>query len=73
MRDSLREKLARLEHEQWMSWALTLLEEEQLSQTRAERWKMFLVPYDELPEFVKEFDREWADKVLAVINKYFRM
>ncbi len=62
------EIIAEIEHEQWMSWAESLMTEEKLSEERRERWEQFLVPYDELPEDVKEHDRVWARKVLDAIS-----
>lgn len=64
------EELSKLEHDQWMEWASTLMAKEQLSEARCERWQKFMVPYSELPEDVKEFDRAWARKSAAVILKY---
>lgn len=56
---SLLERLAEIEHEQWMQWARTLMEKEgALSEERKERWRSLFVPYDELPEEWKEFDPE---------------
>ena len=64
------EELSRLEHDQWMEWASSLMAKEQLSEARCERWKQFMVPYEQLPDDVKEFDRVWARKSAAVIIKY---
>jgi len=64
----LLEKLAALEHEQWVTWAQTILSQETISDDRAGRWSNFFVPYEELDEETKEFDRIWARKVLEVIN-----
>jgi hypothetical protein len=58
-----REALAAIEHEQWMTWAEAVAPE--VDGLRAERWQAYMVPYAELPEDVKEYDRKWADKVLA--------
>lgn len=67
--DGALERLAELEHEQWMTWARTILETEpDLSAGRRERWGPMLVPYADLPEDVKEFDREWARKALEVVK-----
>ena len=66
---TLLEKLAALEHDQWIAWAKTVAETEpNLSEGRVQRWEKYFVPYEELSEEVKEFDREWAKKVLEVIN-----
>lgn len=61
------ERLAELEHEQWMNWSLAVADE--VSSERRERWKKYWVPYDKLPEDVKEQDREWARKVVGVLRK----
>lgn len=66
---TLLEKLAALEHEQWEAWAKTILTQESISPERADRWQQFFVPYKELDEATKEFDREWARKVLKIINE----
>jgi hypothetical protein len=62
----LREKLAALEHEQWEAWSRTVAEQG-LTPDRLERWKRFWVPYDQLSEDVKDYDRHWADKVLKIL------
>lgn len=65
----IREKLAELEHEQWVKWSSELVDKEKLSTERVERWKTMWIPYDKLTDEQKDQDREWADKVLAVFNK----
>ena len=68
---SLKEELAALEHEQWMSWASDLmLSEEKLSDERIKRWSLFMVPYEDLPDTFKNSDRVWAEKVWAIIEKH---
>lgn len=64
--DSLLERLADLEHEQWMKWSKDIASKESLSEERLARWKACWVPYADLSEEMKEFDREWARKVLAL-------
>jgi len=64
----LLEKLAELEHDQWMHWATGLMQSEELSKERKQRWKKYLVPYINLDEETKEFDRIWARKVIKIIN-----
>ncbi len=62
------EQLAELEHEQWAHWAQTLIDTEpSLSESRVERWKKYLVPYSELSEEVKNYDREWAERVVGIL------
>jgi hypothetical protein len=67
MDDELLERLAALEHEQWTAWSQTVADE--VSEERRRRWAAYWVPYPELPEEVKEQDREWARKVLKALGK----
>lgn len=62
------EKLAELEHNQWVEWSKDLAAKEKLSPERLARWKQFWVPYTKLPEDVKEQDRIWARKVIVVVR-----
>lgn len=67
--NDLLEKVAALEHEQWMHWARDVLKNEpQLSDSRMRRWRSLLYPYEELPEEAKELDREWARQVLEIMS-----
>jgi hypothetical protein len=52
------EELAALEHKQWMQWSRSVADE--VDADRVDRWRPYWVPYDELPDEVKELDREWA-------------
>ncbi len=63
----LLERLAELEHEQWVAWARAVADE--VGPERRRRWQAFWVPYAELPEDVKELDRAWARKVLELLEK----
>lgn len=65
--EELLEKLAAIEHKQWMGWAKNILETEDISPERAERWKELFVPYEELSEEMKEKDRVEARKVIAAM------
>lgn len=67
----LRERLAELEHEQWISWVETIIATEPISNVRKDRWTTFMIPYVELAEEIKEHDRVWADKVLAIMTDYY--
>jgi len=63
------ESLAELEHEQWMKWADTIMQTEKISDARFARWASCMISYAELTEEMKEFDREWARKALAILRK----
>lgn len=65
-RTEILERLARLEHEQWMGWSKAVVDE--VSPDRREQWEKYWVDYDELPENIKELDREWARRVLEEIE-----
>ena len=66
------DKLAEIEHRQWVRWATTLIKEEPgLSESRKARWSKLLVPYSELSEEWKEYDREWARHVLREVRLQF--
>ena len=69
MKEELIEKLAELEHKQWMEWSQDIVRKEKhLSQKRFLRWTSLWVPYQELSEEMKEEDRKWAKKVLEIIR-----
>jgi hypothetical protein len=64
--DHLLEKLAELEHEQWVFWSRGVAGE--VSEERRQRWQRWWVPYAQLPEEIKEDDLVWARKVLALLE-----
>jgi hypothetical protein len=64
------ERLAALEHDQWMHWARALLADEPgLSPERTARWRAAMVPYADLSETDKDLDRAWARRALAIITE----
>ncbi len=67
-RKEIREELAELEHEQWIEWARSLMERENLSLDRVERWNKLMIPYLQLTEEQKDQDRIWADKSLLKLD-----
>lgn len=68
---SLLEELAALEHEQWQEWALNILDSEQISESRANRWRdTAFKHYSQLTEEQKDQDRKYAERVLWVIKKH---
>lgn len=70
-KNTLIEKLAELEHDQWVEWSKNLVEKETLSPNRVTRWSLYWVPYSQLPEKVKEQDRVWARKALNLISSFY--
>jgi hypothetical protein len=64
--EELLERLAELEHEQWVAWARAVAGE--VSAERRTRWQAFFVPYAELTEQAKEEDRIWARRVLELLH-----
>lgn len=78
--EELIERLAELEHKQWMEWSKSVLDEimGDPMKTKAEmrddihelhqRWLEYWKPYSELPEEAKEKDREWARKVIQKLE-----
>ena len=80
--EELIEKLAALEHEQWAHWTKYMLDNVDTSPVpdaigggvhiykgAVERWRRQIdTPYDQLSEKEKESDREWARKVLGVLD-----
>lgn len=70
MRDC-QEELAALEHEQWVEWSKAVACE--VSDERVLRWRKYWKPYSELDDDVKAKDRNWALRVLKIIDKlYYR-
>ena len=63
------ERLAELEHEQWINWSKNIVESESISEKRKRRWQKLWCPYNELSEEMKNLDREWARKVVAIIKE----
>jgi hypothetical protein len=67
MDEELLERLAEVEHEQWMAWSQSVAAE--VSAERRQRRQSCWVPYADLPEEVKELDRLWARKVLEALHR----
>ncbi len=65
---ALLEDLAALEHEQWAKWTDKV--QFYVPPVHYYRWQKYRIPYIELPDDVKELDREWARKVLDVLAKH---
>ena len=63
------EKLADLEHKQWIKWSKALVQIKQVPIERELRWKKLWIPYSALSEELKEEDRVWARKVLKILKE----
>lgn len=65
----LEEKLAELEHKQWVSWTDYFLKN--INDVNIKRWREHIrTPYNKLSESEKESDRKWAKKVLKIVTDY---
>jgi hypothetical protein len=63
------ERLAALEHEQWIEWSQQIAKTENISEKRLHRWHDLWVPYEDLPEETKEDDRIYARQVLEELSR----
>ena len=64
----LLERLAVLEHEQWIAWSKSITYNEHISQDRFDRWRRLWCPYSELTGVMKDQDRRWARKVITIVK-----
>ncbi|WP_397364655.1 RyR domain-containing protein [Olleya sp. R77988] len=57
-------------HEMWMRWAKNILKEEtNISEERKQRWiKDCFKPYEALSEEMKQLDRDFAIKMISIIE-----
>lgn len=68
--EALVEAIASVEHDQWIEWAAAVMDE--VAPERRQRWqRLYLVPYEALPDAVKELDRTHARRVLAEIVMHY--
>lgn len=64
----LREILADLEHQQWAHWTKYMLDN--LTPENIARWELQIITqYECLSEKEKESDREWAHKVIVLLEE----
>lgn len=68
---NLRERLADLEHQQWVHLTKFFMNLKREASVRDRYGKLCRTPYSELPEDIKDKDRIWADKVLKIIREEF--
>lgn len=65
------EQISKLIHEElWMGWAQNIIKTEpNLSQERKGRWeKECFMPYEQLSESMKDLDRQFAQKIINLIE-----
>lgn len=63
------EMLAALCHEQWMLWSKKLVESgEKISDERLARWRKLYASYEELPDWSKDYYRDFARKALKIVR-----
>jgi len=73
LREEILEKLAELEHKQWVYWSKALASTEKLTKGRLNRWQKMWRPYQELPPKIKAQDRRWAKRVLKIVFKLLKV
>jgi len=67
--NELLEKLAELEHRQWSHWIRYMFVN--LNYANLTRWhSLSVTSYDGLTEKEKESDREWARKVVDILDNH---
>lgn len=72
---NLLERLAELEHNQWMSWTKEVIElnrNSEITNILHEQWSPSWIPYSELTEGQKELDRVHARKVMNLLNEFYK-
>jgi hypothetical protein len=65
--DELVEKLAELEHDQWIFWSKAVAKH--VPDKVSQKWEYSWVPYAELSEDLKEQDRIWARKAVKIFKE----
>ena len=66
--EELIDKLADIFHDAWVHWSKTTAQAEMISSKRYLRWRRRWVPYDELPNDMKEENRKWARSALKILK-----
>ncbi len=67
MDEDVLERLAAVEHEQWIHWSQAVAAE--VSVERRQLWQACWAPYEDLPEEMKELDRFWARRALEAMRR----
>lgn len=65
---SLTERLAEIEHEQFVEWSKAIAKDFSIPNERLQRWlNLWNTPYENLSEEWKKPDREYARRVLVAV------
>ena len=68
-KSKLLEELSDLEHKQWSHWTKYMLDN--FTEDNIIKWKeQIKTTYEKLSEKEKESDREWAKKIIKILEKY---
>ena len=70
---NLIEKLAKVEHDQWIHWSQAIAQELGHNHPIVKRWVRFWVPYEELPETSKDIDRSFARVALFTVIEHLKL
>ena len=64
------DRISTVIHEAWMEWTKSVSDIEYFEQLvlKVDRWEELWVPYEQLSEWVKEKDREWARKIIIALG-----
>lgn len=65
---NLLEEISRLIHEEWVEWAKQI--DDEVSDERKSRWETVYCDYAELSEEMKDKDRDYGKKVLAMLKDF---
>jgi|688.fasta_scaffold00120_34 hypothetical protein len=62
------ERMAEIEHAHWLSIVSNLIDSGKINQDEAQEMKKNFVPYERLPDSMKEERRTWAYKVIRELS-----
>ncbi|HMP82112.1 MAG TPA: hypothetical protein PKA41_05320 [Verrucomicrobiota bacterium] len=65
--DELLEALAEIEHAQWLHWSRAVAGD--VATATRDKWQRSWVDYAELNDELKEADRVWARKIVALLRQ----
>jgi len=65
--ENIIERVASVVHDEWIDWSNIINMEEDISPGRVDCWRKYWIPYDKLPEEIKEIDRIYARKAVDAV------